>query len=179
VAAATVLGLTACGGGTDAAATASPAASTSAGASAAPATTQAEAGGASEAAEPAEGGALPDPCGLLSQDELAAILGSAPGKGEWAGSSPNLRQVCTYPDSTILGVEVGADYAGSIAAIETAGLGGKVSELPGVGEKAVFVTYDMGIAQVFALKGGYMVDVTGMLKKQQVVGLAEAMLAKL
>lgn len=177
-----VLALTACGGGTDSAATSSRGESVTAQSAAAPQSApaaQSAAAAESPVVETAADGSVPDPCGLLSQDDLATILGKAPGNGELAGTSPNLRQVCTYPGGTILGVEVGEDYDASLAAIETAGLGGSASELKGVGERAVFVTYDMGVVQVFALQGGYMVDVTGMLSKKQAIALAEAMLSAL
>ena len=173
--------LAACGGGAESAVQSTTAASQAA-QSAAPANSPAadsQASGAPAAASPAveTAGEVPDPCALLSQDELAAILGTAPGEGVLTSIYPELRKVCTFPGGTILAIEVGKDYDASVAAVATSGLTGTTTDMNGVGEKASFVKYDIGVSQVFALGGAYFVDVTGMLTKKQASELASAMLA--
>ncbi|MBK9739967.1 MAG: hypothetical protein IPO93_10710 [Actinobacteria bacterium] len=174
--------LTACGGGSqsgEATPVVSAAASVAAGEAAeAPSAAAPSASAvADDTAENETTGGVPDPCGLLSQDELASILGAAPGEGTVQGPSPEMRKVCTLPDGTILGVEVAVDYDATLAAVEKSGLDATLTDVSGVGDKATLITYDVGVLQLLAVEGDYFVDVTGMITEAQATALVKAMLA--
>jgi len=131
------------------------------------------------AAEPAAG-EVPDPCALLGQDEIGALVGEAPGDGELnATADPLVRKVCAFPGGLIVGVTVGSQYDMMASSLAAAAVDGKTKDIPGVGDKAVFAESSVvpGVIQVYALQGDYFVDVTGTLTEEQGVALATAMLA--
>jgi hypothetical protein len=133
-----------------------------------PATTAADADASS--------GEVPDPCSLVSADQLAGVLGSPPGAGSMQTVSPDQRKVCMYDTGLILAVEVGENYE---AVVELMRDVAAVQDVAGVGEAAAWQDVGGGIGQFVALGDEYYVGVTLAGGQAEGQAIAEAMLAAL
>lgn len=166
--------LTGCGssgGSTDAAAPSSAAAAPTA--SAAPS----ESVPSASAAAPT--GEVPDPCALLTAEEISAITGSDPGTPKPNAVYPDVRKICKFDGGLILAVEVAEDYDGSVAMVKGDSNVEDSEDVSGVGDKAFFSTYTFGATQILAVQGDYFIGVTSLLDKEKSIALAQAMLAAL
>ena len=167
---------TACGGSTSTASSSEVA--SAAASSAAPTAEMTDSAEESAPAEDTSGG-IPDPCTLLTVEEITAIVGADPGTATPNTVAPDVRKVCMFDSGLILATEVAEDWDMSVENILNESTGATTKELSGVGEKALFSDYGMSITQVVALEGDYFVGVTGALTEAQATALAEAMLAAL
>jgi len=118
-------------------------------------------------------GEVPDPCSLLSTDELTSMLGADPGEGTVQGPVPDQRKVCTFEGGTILSVEVAANWDASLELIREQFGADALEAVPGVGEAAYWQANGV---QFLALGDVYFVGVTGPPDQGAAQGVAEAML---
>ncbi|MCX6431531.1 MAG: DUF3558 family protein [Actinobacteria bacterium] len=169
--------LTGCGssgGSTDAAAPSSAAAAPES-----PAASAAASESVPSASAAAPTGEVPDPCALLTADEISAITGSDPGTPKPNAVYPDIRKICNFEGGLILAVEVAADYDGSVAMVKGDTNVEDSEDVSGVGDKAFFSTYTFGATQILAVQGDYFIGVTSLLDKEKSIALAQAMLAAL
>lgn len=127
-------------------------------------------------------GRIPDPCTLLSNDEIAAIIGSDPGAGTKT-QTVDSRAVCSYEDGGkfIVGISDGDQY-GTMAdrALEKGG-----TEIAGVGDNAVYQVVYGAVAQLIAVQAGMAVDISMPLgddhdgAKNRIIALVNAYFSKL
>jgi hypothetical protein len=110
--------------------------------------------------EEAPSGELPDPCTLVSDDVLAAALGSSPGAGELMAPVPDQRKVCFYPDGTILAVEVAGNWEGSLDVIRENLGDDALVPVAGLGEEAFWQPVGGDVGQLLAREGDVFVGVT-------------------
>lgn len=106
------------------------------------------------------GGQVPDPCTLVAQGQLAADLGASPGTGTPQSVDPTQRKICRFDSGLILAVEVAGNYDASVEAIRANSGGATISELPGVGQAAIWQEFGNGMGQLVAQGDTYMVGVT-------------------
>jgi hypothetical protein len=106
------------------------------------------------------GGEVPDPCSLVAQGQLAADLGASPGTGTLQSVDPSQRKICRYDSGLILAVEVAGNYDASVQGIRDNSGGATITELPGVGEAAIWQDFGTGMGQLVAKGTTYMVGVT-------------------
>jgi hypothetical protein len=171
--------LSACGGddddtGGDAAD--GPTTTTAAGATTAPA----DAGATTTTAAPIEDTAVPEPCALVPQLQLALLVGGDPGPGETSAYDPEQRRICIYGTGMILAVELADHYDTAIDIIRDETGEDSVREVSGVGNAAVWQDLGDGVGQFIAQGDDYFVGVTLPAGGQDVGQLvAEAMLAAL
>jgi hypothetical protein len=149
-----VLLLGACGGSDD---SSSPSSST-----AARQTTTSTAHDASSSSDGATttDGEVPNPCTLVAEGQLAADLGASPGTATPQTVDPSQRKICRYGSGLILAVEVAANYDASVERIRQSSGAATISELPGVGEAAIWQDTGSGTGQLVAQGNTYMVGVT-------------------
>lgn len=171
--------LTGCGssGGSTEAVPASSAASVPESAPAESATAPSATAPSASAAAPA--GEVPDPCTLLTTDQISAITGSDPGAPTPNAVYPDVRKICKFDGGLILAVEIADDYDGSVAMVKGDTNVEDSEDVAGVGDTAFFSTYAGGVTQLLAVQGDYFVGVTSMLDKDQATQLAQEMLAAL
>ena len=172
--------LSACGGDDDDSggdAAEGPTTTTAAGA----ATTPTAAGATTTTtAAPIEDTAVPDPCVLVPQPQLALLVGGDPGPGETSAYDPEQRRICIYGTGMILAVELAAHYDTAIDIIRDETGEDSVQEVSGVGNAAVWQDIGDGVGQFIAQGDDYFVGVTLPAGGQDVGQLvAEAMLAAL
>ncbi len=105
-------------------------------------------------------GEVPDPCTLVAQGQLAADLGVSPGTGTPQSVDPKQRKVCRYDGGLILAVEVAGNYDASVTNIQQNSGGATITELPGVGNAAIWQDFGNGMGQLVARGDAYMVGVT-------------------
>jgi hypothetical protein len=105
-------------------------------------------------------GEVPDPCTLVSQGQLAADLGASPGNGTPQSVDPKQRKICRFDSGLILAVEVAGNYDASVQGIRDNSGGATISELPGVGNAAIWQEFGNGMGQLVAQGDTYMVGVT-------------------
>ena len=172
--------LSACGGDDDdSGGDAAPGTTTTTAAGAATTPTAAGATTTTTAA-PIEDTAVPDPCVLVPQMQLALLVGGDPGPGETSAYDPEQRRICIYGTGMILAVELADHYDTAIDIIRDETGEDSVQEVSGVGNAAVWQDIGDGVGQFIAQGDDYFVGVTlpagGQDVGQQV---AEAMLAAL
>ena len=172
--------LSACGGDDDdSGGDAAPGTTTTTAAGAATTPTAAGATTTTTAA-PIEDTAVPDPCVLVPQLQLALLVGGDPGPGETSAYDPEQRRICIYGTGMILAVELADHYDTAIDIIRDETGEDSVQEVSGVGNAAVWQDIGDGVGQFIAQGDDYFVGVTlpagGQDVGQQV---AEAMLAAL
>lgn len=138
---------------------ASPTAETVTGATGATAGAETGSTGATGSDDVTTGGEVPDPCSLITAEELGAILGSDPGTGTVQAVVPDQRKVCLYDTGLILAVEVAENWEASIDFLRDSGTG-SVTEVSGIGESAIWQDVGGGIGQLLALGPDYFVGVT-------------------
>lgn len=165
-----MLALAACGGG-DSASTASV---TAAGQPAASEPAASEPAVSEPAASEPAG--IADPCVLLDAPTLSSLTGTDNGKGTASGES-EVRRFCIYSTGLSTSITRGSEFDPSVAVMRADPNVEGVSDLSGLGERAVMGTYNGGtVRQVIALEGGYFVTVTGTLSEEQATATAAAML---
>lgn len=124
---------------------------------------------------------VPDPCTLVSSEELSTVLGSEQGAGDLQASDATVRQVCSYETGTILSVEDAANYEASVAVIRENGAGSTIEDVTGIGEAAIWQDFGGAVGQLVVLDGDYFVGVSipagGTDGKVVAESVAEAMLA--
>jgi hypothetical protein len=131
-------------------------------------------------AAPIEDTAVPDPCGLVPQPQLALLVGGDPGPGETSAYDPEQRRICIYGTGMILAVELADHYDTAIDVIRDETGEDSVREVSGVGNAAVWQDIGDGVGQFIAQGDDYFVGVTLPAGGRDVGQLvAEAMLAAL
>ncbi len=105
-------------------------------------------------------GEVPDPCTLVSQSQLAADLGASVGTGTPQTVDPKQRKICRYDSGLILAVEVAGNCDASVQGIRDHSGGATITELPGVGNAAIWQDFGNGKGQFVAQGDTYMVGVT-------------------
>jgi hypothetical protein len=148
-----VLLLGACGGGSDDS-------SSSTSSTAAKETTTSTAKEASSGDATTTNGEVPDPCTLVAQGQLAADLGASPGTGTLQTVDPKQRKICRFDSGLILAVEVAGNYEASVQGIRDNSGGATITEMPGVGNAAIWQDFGNGTGQFVAQGDTYMVGVT-------------------
>jgi hypothetical protein len=148
-----VLLLGACGGGSDDS-------SSSTSSTAAKETTTSTAKEASSGGATTTNGEVPDPCTLVAQGQLAADLGASPGTGTLQTVDPKQRKICRFDSGLILAVEVAGNYEASVQGIRDNSGGATITEMPGVGNAAIWQDFGNGMGQFVAQGDTYMVGVT-------------------
>lgn len=138
---------------------ASPTTETVTGATGATAGTETGTTGATGTDDVAVGGEVPDPCSLITAEQLGGILGSDPGAGTVQAVVPDQRKVCFYDTGLILAVEVAENWEASIAILRDSGTG-SVTDVSGIGESAIWQDVGGGVGQLLALGPDYFVGVT-------------------
>lgn len=181
---ATVLGvailLSACGGDDDDAGGDTAEGPTTTTAAGATTTTTAAGATTTTTAAPIEDTAVPDPCVLVPQPQLALLVGGDPGPGETSAYDPEQRRICIYGTGMILAVELADHYDTAIDIIRDETGEDSVQEVSGVGNAAVWQDIGDGVGQFIAQGDDYFVGVTLPAGGQDVGQLvAEAMLAAL
>jgi hypothetical protein len=106
------------------------------------------------------GGEVPDPCTLVAQGQLAADLGASPGTGTPQSVDPTQRKICRFDSGLILAVEVAGNYEASVQGIRDNSGGATITEMPGVGNAAIWQDFGNGTGQFVAQGDTYMVGVT-------------------
>ena len=156
--------LTACGG-SDAASTASSSAPASASATASATSPESTASGSPIG---------PNPCEVLTNDEIAAILGSDPG----AGVRDTDPSGCTWAGGLAMSVAPASPTVDAQLLMTNAGAPG-VQELEGVGENAAYADFkDKGIVLLVAQQAGMQVGIYATTDVQKASALAQAVLDK-
>ena len=105
-------------------------------------------------------GEVPDPCTLVAEGQLTADLGAPVGTGTPQTVDPKQRKICRYDSGLILAVEVAGNYDASVAGIRQNSGGATITELPGVGNAAIWQDFGNGMGQFVAQGDTYMVGVT-------------------
>jgi hypothetical protein len=105
-------------------------------------------------------GEVPDPCTLVAEGQLAADLGAPVGTGTPQTVDPKQRKICRFDSGLILAVEVAGNYDASVAGIRQNSGGATITELPGVGNAAIWQDNGSGMGQFVAQGDTYMVGVT-------------------
>ena len=105
-------------------------------------------------AEPA--GTLPDPCALVSNEDLAAIIGEDPGGGVVESLGPEERQICSYSEGVVIFVDHAANWQGeaSFGLIQNPSVA-----VEGVGDEAYWQDVDGSTSQLVAVGSGYFIGV--------------------
>jgi hypothetical protein len=150
-----VLLLGACGGSSD-----DSSSSTSSTAAKETTTSTTKAASSSSGGATTANGEVPDPCTLVSEGQLAADLGASPGTGTPQTVDPKQRKICRYDSGLILAVEVAGNYDASVQGIRDNSGGATITELPGVGNAAIWQDNGSGMGQLVAQGDTYMVGVT-------------------
>jgi hypothetical protein len=125
-------------------------------------------------------GEVPDPCALLDEDEVDALLGADAGTGSVNAVVPEQRKVCMYSGGVSLAIEVAEHYEASVEIIRDDPVGATIEDVEGVGAEAIWQDFTGGVGQILARGDDYFVGVSvvaGGLPTAQ--ALAEAMLAAL
>jgi hypothetical protein len=126
----------------------------------------------SVAASPSAAG--PNPCKVLTNAEIAAILGSDPGTAA-RDTEPT---GCTYSGGLAISVAP-ADPAVDAVALMTSAGAPDVQALEGVGDNAAYADFkSQGVILLVAQQGGMQVGIYAVADVDKASKLAEAMLAK-
>ena len=103
---------------------------------------------------------LVDACTLLAPDDLQLALGSDPGTPK-AGKPLKNHTVCTFSAGPIVGLSPSSRFDPTVKTIRKGSA--EVSDVPGLGDKAVFAVTSGAVGQLVAAKGKYTVDITSTL----------------
>jgi hypothetical protein len=122
-------------------------------------------------------GPLPDPCELVSTDELAALLGTDPGEPRLEAPVPDQRATCFYADGTIIGVSAGDIVDDNRASVEGSDdvTAESVDDVDDLGTNAWVANYG-GVVQVYATDGTVTVDLTSVSDPDAVIATARSLL---